>query len=287
MRSSGTKVYRLGQLPLEPGFGQFIRLAWHRLRKPGELRADFEQVVRRVSMARAQALRAPDLLQSSEAHRDGWLWELHEAILELNPSRHLPRLVHCERRENMRARGDDGGHVALAFVHRTPARTVRVGDEILGGFAVLRAGDGELSIWPRVHRVICSNGAALFTGRATEALATTGGLNQALGFCLSPERLAEGCQLLQEAARTSAPDPVALLEAAVGRDLAERVWSRREEHDASVFGVLNALTAHARERPEFVQRLELERRVEDVLEHAGLLDPRRATRAAPRAPVSV
>lgn len=48
-----------------------------------------------------------------------------------------------------------------------------------------------------------------------------------------------------------------------------RVWAEREEDDDSVFGVANALTAHARREPGLDRRLQLERGAARILATLG------------------
>jgi hypothetical protein len=203
---------------------------------------------------------APDLLAElrSDPGADAWVCEL-AAALDRRPGL---RLSHCEREPG------DGGHVAIAIVDASCTTAVRAGDLQCGGLAAVRMPGGNVEILPRLYRRICTNGAVVFERTGSDLLREAGSVRAAVDACLSPATTGAAFALLNAAARTPVADPIALLRRALAPATAAAAWAGREDRDPTVFGVVNALTAHARREPSFVRRLAIERGAARIL--AGL-----------------
>jgi len=158
----------------------------------------------------------------------------------------------------------DGGFTALAVHRAGGGRQVRRGDEILAGFAALRDGEGGLRIWPRTYRVVCSNGAMVASGGAEDILASAGSVTEAVRRSMSGERLSEACVAYRAGSAMDVADPRAFLSTVSGRpleggDVADVLREWRRARDGSLWGLVNAVTAMARDRGDVRARFRMER----------------------------
>jgi hypothetical protein len=277
--------YHLGRLRLEP---DPLHLHPALAGRQGDPRFTLQGMLRQFLQLRRNAHTAPDLL--AELRRDpgvdAWVCEL-AAALDRRPG---VRLLHCEREPG------DHGHVAIAVVDPSCAAAVRAesetrsrgvaafgdrasGDLHCGGLAAVRMPGGDVEILPRIYRRVCTNGAVVLTRTCSDLLREAGTVHAAVDACLSPATTGAAFALLDAAARTPVADPVALLQLALTPAAAAAAWAGREDRDPTMFGVVNALTAHARRERSFARRFAIERGAARIL--AGVTGgPGRGERAA-------
>jgi hypothetical protein len=262
--------HRLDPLPLLPDFSSFAGAPRLRLRDrlaallsrglQGALqqqRAEFHQ---RLLAARD----ATDLLGALPPD-DGdraWVAPAAAAVERLAAGRRRLRLTHCERETGA------AGFVAFALVDESLADSVRAGDTVCAGVAVQRGPDRQLRVTPRVWRKVCENGAVVFAGDAPSSVMRTEDAAERLVECLRPEVLQEAAGTLRAAARTAVAEPEASFARARVPAPFAAIRAAREEDDDTLYGWVNALTAHARAERDLLRRFALERGVQRLLEAA-------------------
>jgi hypothetical protein len=221
-----------------------------------------EQIEARLRELKRPILPASDpacLIESLPAHSPDreWLREAFEAMDEAHREGGRVELQACEAAE-----GPEAPIVVAAFARGRHAE-VRRGDFVCAGFALRRAPDAELEVFPRLYRAVCANGAISPAGVLPARASRAGGLRAELKAMLGRRALEADVAALREAARTPVRDPLELLRSSVPRvdqsmqrrvrrDLAHRV-------DPSLWDLLNAVTALARELESWSARLDLER----------------------------
>jgi len=93
--------------------------------------------------------------------------------------------------------------------------------------------------------------------------------------CLRPEVLRESAGTLRTASRTPVADPQVLFARARIPVAFATVAAAREDDDDTLYGWVNALTAHARTEPDLLRRFALERGAQRLLD--SMLDEAAAT----------
>lgn len=156
---------------------------------------------------------------------------------------------------------------------------VRPGDRIRAGVA-MRAVDAEIAVHPYTFRVVCSNGAIVAHSLesqifertlagvivpASEEAVILSNLRRAVRDCADPRSFARTTNELRAAAATPADMALYLLpafarmpRAAMRRMLPVIIEQFKSAGDESAFGLMNALTALARDTEDPETRWELE-----------------------------
>lgn len=207
----------------------------------------------------------PDLLEALPAESPDRAWV--ERTAEVLEARHRrsPRLA-LLRCEWVR---DGDGFVAISACDGGLARAVRTGDSVSAGFVAIRDGDG-LRVLPRIYRKACANGAVVFVGEESDALAGAGDVAEAVEACFGKPALEGTVGRLRRAARTPVPSPAALLvRARVAGEAAEILAAFETAGDRTAWGLINAATAAARGESDFRRRVERERDAERILRALG------------------
>jgi hypothetical protein len=173
-------------------------------------------------------------------------------------------------------RFDDGTRLFLRAV-LPDEREVRPGDRLRGGVAV-RATHEEISVHPYIFRQVCSNGAIRAHAMQSRRLERAGfspgdvpevefALREAVRACCLDEAFAGGVAEMRSSlesgmdlALTMMPMMSRLLEGGAPHEIVETILGRLfESRDTSRFGLMNAVTAFARDTtdPELRWRLEV------------------------------
>jgi hypothetical protein len=230
-----------------------------------------------VARARRPEDTGPQLLQAlpPDSSDRSWVEQVQLALEGLADRRAIVHVLLCEWNET------PDGSLLIAAENRSVAHFVRPGDTVTAGFAALRGGDGRLSVWPRIHRVACANGAVVLSSLVQSEEQTHATVAHAVRLCLSGLVAADIAQELRTAARTLLEDPVRVLVEARARTSWEEVAEQfREGHDRSAWGLINAVTAVAREERDAARRIDRERDVARIL---ALLRRPQPVKAAARA----
>ena len=165
---------------------------------------------------------------------------------------------------------DEGRYFARSILPRT--RKVGPGDAVQGGVAIL-GGAREVQVHPYVFRRVCRNGAIMACSlqtRRIEHVETRDpeevlvALREAVRVCAAPEVFAHSAQRMRSTRETDADLVLSLLpHLSKGRgirgfmsELLRRLL--REEDHHSAFGVMNAVTALARDTRDPQKRWDLE-----------------------------
>jgi hypothetical protein len=174
---------------------------------------------------------------------------------------------------------DDGERVFARAVLPADAE-IRPGDRVRGGVAV-RAGGSFVEVYPYTFRQVCSNGAIAaqaLEGRRLERVEGTAvvmptydiavvltDLRLAVGACATPEAFETTRRQMRTATETEADVTVNLLpfltqiSGAMARHWLSRILRRfHTDGDRSAFGLMNAVTAVAREERDEEARWGLE-----------------------------
>jgi hypothetical protein len=208
----------------------------------------------------------PDLLACDELEAEDrtWVGEIHDSLAESRELRAGLRLLECARVD-----GPDG-YVALAATNHDVRGEVRRGDAIYAGFAALRPAGGELTIRPRVHRVLCTNGQIVYDATHEDALEREGSVRDAITHCLSGAVVEKAARRLRAATHTPAEEPTRLLPEIEDEETRARIRTEWESsEDQSLFAAINAVTAVARAEEHFGRRLALESAAGRLLERAA------------------
>ena len=187
---------------------------------------------------------------------------------------------------------DDGERLYLRTILPPPAE-VRPGDAVRGGVAVRVVGP-EISVHPYTFRQVCSNGAIRAQALQTRQMERVDlaaptphiervawELGEAVRACAAPEAFAESVGEMRSAAEHQADQFLSILAAVRrlpggGSDFLRHILAQLErERDRSAYGLMNALTAVARETREPEARWRLEELGGGV---PARLTPRRRTR---------
>ena len=248
-------LYRLGNLRPQPTPSEL-----HLLLSRHDLSTFIERWRERLSTEQ----RAPDLLDTlrDDPGPDSWAFDVADVLQELGRSRHLS-LAWCERQ------AEPDGYLTIAVVDESTMADVREGDSVAAGFVAHRDAWRGVEVAPRVYRKVCANGAIVHVGDEQNALGNESDLRETVRACLSGTRFADRVSCLRSAAATPAGDPLALLAAARVPPPHARVLDAREPGDDTVYGVLNAVTAHARSESHLGRRLEFERAADRILQVAA------------------
>lgn len=223
-----------------------------------------------------------DLLEVLPEHdRDrGWLEQTLAILRNLRDRQANLTLLECDRDVSAR---DTTTVVATLATHM---REVRRGDEVCAGFTVIRASDSAPHVLPRIYRPICTNGAVAFSHDG--AACTQGGsLAEQVDAVLDPRVFEPSIARLQRAAATPIRDLAAFVaRARLRTPLPELLAALRDEHDDSLWGLINAATAAARRERDWRRRLDREQDAERIL--AALeTEPRRVLVERKAIPVAV
>lgn len=207
----------------------------------------------------------PDLLHAAEldAGDREWIAEVHDALAESRELRASLRLLECSRVEGV------AGYLAIAATNHALRSDVRAGDTIHAGFVAVRPEGGALSIRPRIHRVLCTNGQIVFDATGEDALEREGSVRGALAHCLSGAVVEKAARRLRVASRTPSDEPTRLLPEIEDAEVRVRIrseWAASGER--TLFAAVNAVTAVARGEEHFLRRLALESAAGRLLERA-------------------
>ena len=190
-----------------------------------------------------------------------WLESVCETMRQLVAEGRHVALLECSR-----VRGAEGVDYAVALVDRALTDTVRPGDSVQAGVAILRAPACGLVAVPRVFRKLCSNGAVLDIGCATGREIEPYEIDAAVRGCLQPGSFEAMVGRLRWAAHEVVFDGPALLAAARPRSASGALLARwRQQGDRSLWGLVNAATSLAHAEASWAERLELERDAERLL----------------------
>lgn len=200
--------------------------------------AEIEQLM---SMHRG-TLVLPDLLAQLPLD-DGdrpWLGLLVAAVEQLVRAGRELQLVRCDH-----VPGEDG-ETAVAFQDASLCASVRVGDQVLAGFAVLRSPATGLVVLPRYVRKVCSNGTVLATGGGVAHSVEPHELRAAIEACLEPAGFAAAIAVFRGAAEFEIDDFGELVLAAGTRSSAAQLQAAlARSRDRSLWGLVNAATSLA------------------------------------------
>lgn len=253
--------YRFGSFGYAPETGSSLAalqqlLAYRRATSASAARHIEPLIVRerqRLAMLRA----APDILTALPSWSDdlGWLHDLARAAESIQAGGRELRLVRCE------AIAGTEGSVIVVMRDAAMLRSVRHGDLVSPGFVAQRSLTLELEIAPRLYRQVCTNGQVVEIESAGDLLARAGGIAAAVERCLSPGELERTVADLQVAAQQRADAALpALVAARVAPAQRAAIADRfARDRDPTWWGLMNAVTAHARTQQPFARRLELER----------------------------
>lgn len=259
--------YRLGQFRPRPAFSDQLQL-WMRQTQGGTWSGALEKRLRMDSLRswdrrkRDSDVALTDLLQVLEpTHPDhGWVPAAHDRLRRIERGGVQIRLLACHYEA-----GPDG---LLTLVATAPELTLEVlpGDGVQIGFAARRVGSDPVRVWPRLMRQVCANGTLVCLSEF-EAHVGAAGVEEAIQRCFSPARYESVLQELREMRRTLVENPLAYLgelrdihgrQAPYllhGERIERQFWS---DGDDSLYGLLNAVTATARNIPDWRERLDLE-----------------------------
>jgi len=209
----------------------------------------------------------PDLLEVLESGHPDREWVVGvESELRTLSERSEIRLLACEFRP-----GPDG-FLAIAATSPSLCAEVRRGDQVMAGFAALRDREQPLRVVSRIFREVCANGSIVSTREEQLEGAASLTVPQRVRQCFERDRFLASVAVLRQAAAESVADPEEMMERMsdemmrLGRrgpefyELMKEVSAARwrEEEDRTLYGLLNAVTATARDLPDFRDRLDLE-----------------------------
>ena len=242
---------------------EFMRVRGARwLRSSARERAELErELVAALQDARARQ-QGPDLLQvlaDGDPDRP-WLQATADLLTSLQSRGRDLHLVECQRRTG------PGGRIALAVVDRSLTASVRKDDCVSAGFAALRQEGSEPTVWPRIYRKMCANGAILYAGDGERQAVTVETLPDAVLACMSGPAFEPAVGRMRRAAEFAVPDPALVL--ARARPVAppaEIIAEWRRAGDRTGWGLLNAATALAGDERELPRRLAREQDAERIL----------------------
>jgi len=204
----------------------------------------------------------PDLLAAlGPTHPDyAWVRTVCARLRLLRIRLERVRLLACEY--------EPGPSGFLTLAASAAGRRVQAfpGDRMQLGFAAMRDGETAVKLWPRLLREVCRNGSLVSIGRFVHHEGEAG-IGEAVDRCFSTATYEPALQDLQTMRATSVEDPRAYLDelqrihdgSALLRRYEERIMRRfRDDGDGSGYGLMNAVTATAREVTDWRDRLDLE-----------------------------
>lgn len=268
--------YRLGSFSPRPGSSDFANL--HTDPHFGAPITRALEGMLRVRLSREGEDPRPDLLEAlGQAHPDrSWVESVRDRMESLKRRGLGVRLLACEHEE-----GPDG---FLTIAASAPDLKLEVlpGDWMQVGFAVMRDGSGPVRAWPRLLREVCANGSLVCVGEL-ERHEGAEGTGEAIERFLDPARYEAAVEAFRAARATAVPDPREYLDemgwigsedlialrrqqraefeaytAELEARLPEIEVRFEEEGDGSLYGLVNALTATARDVDDWPERLALE-----------------------------
>lgn len=192
----------------------------------------------------------PDLLsQLRYGHPDRvWVVSVKNQLEEIARGLEF-RLLACEYEP-----GPDG-YLAIAGVSASIAARVREADPVVAGFVALRERELPVRVIPRAFRVVSATG-ALVSARDDEAGAHGFLVEEQVLQCFDHDRFLPVADQLRRAA---AAELLSLPEEVKQSGDRERIEARwREDGDRTLYGLMNAVSAEACDRPDFRERLALE-----------------------------
>lgn len=252
--------YRLGSFMPRPGSSDFEDLLTSEHLGAAMTRALEEMLRFRLSRATPGPL--PDLLDTvGPGHPDRpWVEAVHNRLHGLRRDGLELRLLACEH--------EDGASRFLTIAATAPARPLEVlpDDWMQIGFAAVREGEDPVRAWPRLYREVCANG-SLVCVEELERHEGAAGIGEAVERFLAPALYEPAVQALREARATSVSDPRDALDELQRiegyRDLLSAHFERAarrfvDDGDYSLYGLMNAVTATARDVDDWPERLDLE-----------------------------
>lgn len=209
----------------------------------------------------------PDLLSKLPyGHPDRvWVVSLKNQLEELARGLEF-RLLDCEYEP-----GPDG-FLAIAGTSPSIAARVREADPVVAGFVALRDRDEPVRVIPRVFRVVSATGTLAWVHEDEHEFTDLLVEEQVLQ-CFDQDRFLPIAERLRRAADRELPGVSTLPDDEVSEEHRETIEARwRDDGDRTVYGLMNAWTAVARDLPDFRERLMLEEQAGSL---AGLtLGPR-------------
>ena len=130
----------------------------------------------------------------------------------------------------------------------------------------MREGDGAVRAWPRLLREVCANGSLVCIAEL-ERHDGISGIAEAVESFLTPAHYEAAVQALRDTRETHVEDPRAYLDEFQRLEDVERLCAARLERirarfesdgDSSLYGLVNAITATARDVTDWRDRLDLE-----------------------------
>jgi len=280
--------FRLGRFRVEPDGSTVLDVLREQL---AERAASFARtrsfdsvgVKDAISAAREEAQRrdderaqAPCLLESlaPDSPERGWLGELLEVLESSSSAAGKLTLEACEAQPGPRR------PIVLALSARGVAGEIRPGDVVCAGAAVHAREDGGLELRPRVYRLACANGAMLVGGTIAARELQPGDVRQTLAGLLGRPVFERIVAPLQAAAAQPVTEEwiraqlmrliwTQAMDARRQRDRADRTVRVLDEFDRggdrTAWGLINAITSAAKDRPDWVSRLDEERGAAGIL----------------------
>lgn len=252
--------YRLGSFTPSPGSHDFeVLLASDEFgaRMTGAL----EEMLR-IRLSRAPRGPLPDLLETLDArHPDRpWAEEVRDRLEGLHRDGLELRLLACEHED-----GPDG-FLTIAATAPSVRLEILPRDWMQVGFAAMREGEGVVQAWPRLLRQVCANGSIVCI-EELERHEGAAGIGEAVGRFLEPALYEPAVHALREARATAVPDPreffdelrrIGGLTTTMLEYMATVVNNFEDGEDDSLYGLVNAVTATARDVDDWPDRLDLE-----------------------------
>ena len=208
----------------------------------------------------------PDLLSVIRPGHDDrvWVTEVKDELEELS-RRFEIRLLACEYEPGPE------GFIAIAGTSPSISAEVREHDPVMAGFVALRDRERPVQVMSRIFRVVCENGSIVST-HEQEIEATGFTVEERVQRCFERDRFVRAVELLRRAAGQELPEPTEMLDemwhmVRQGPEVAAQIAEAYQElvighwheaNDPTVYGLLNAVTATARDLPDFRARLDLE-----------------------------
>ncbi len=252
--------YRLGSFTPSPGSHDFERLlASDEFGAP--MTGALEEMLR-IRLSRAGGGPLPDLLETLDArHPDRpWVEEVRGRLEGLQRGGLELRLLACEH--------EDGPDGFLTIAATAPSIQLEVfpRDRMQVGFAAMREGTGPVQAWPRLLREVCSNGSLVCIGEF-ERHEGAAGIGEAVERCFAPALYEPAVRALREARATAVPDPREYFDelmrlGEMSETMLEYMYAVLDhfpdDEDDSLYGLVNAVTATARDVDDWPDRLDLE-----------------------------
>jgi hypothetical protein len=260
--------YRLGSFHPRPGSNAFTKLLYSDVYR-AQLTHALEEMLR-VRLSRHPGAGPEegsdddftDLLRVLEPGDPDYAWvhAAHDRLCRIERGGIRLRLLACEYEPGPRGLLTLAGSAPAVRLEVFPADAMQI------GFAAQREGGSPVRVWPRLLREVCWNGSLVCFSELEGSVGAVG-LGNAIERCLTPSEYAPAIEDLRAARATTVEDPRAWL------DEMQRVrWSRGfvppppetveraylEGGDDSLYGLINAVTATARDLPDWRDRLELE-----------------------------